>query len=80
MKAREIGTEIGTYEAKTHLSKIVGQVERGKVFFITRRGKRIAELRPVTETKRRPVFGKDKGRVFISDDFDDPLPEFEPYM
>ena len=72
--------EIGTYEAKTHFSKLVEQVARGRVFYITRRGRRVAELRPVTETKRRPVFGKDKGRIFISPDFDDPLPEFEPYM
>lgn len=72
--------EIGTYEAKTHFSKLVEDVSRGKTFYITRRGRRIAELRPVIPTKRRMKWGEDKGRIVIADNFDDPLPEFEPYM
>ncbi len=72
--------EIGTYEAKTHFSKLVEDVTRGRTFYITRRGRRVAELRPVATPKRRLVAGQYKGRIVIADSFDDPLPEFEPYM
>ena len=40
--------EIGAFEAKTHLSELLVAVEAGEVFTITRRGKPVAELRPVT--------------------------------
>ena len=37
------GKEIGTLEAKTRLSQLLAEVQRGESFFITRHGKRIAE-------------------------------------
>ena len=39
--------EIGAFEAKTHLSELLAAVEAGEAFTITRRGKPVAELRPV---------------------------------
>ena len=72
--------EIGAFEAKTRLSELLEQVRRGRVYRITRRGKPIAELRPIDEAARRPAFGTDRGRVVIRDDFDAPLPEFDPYV
>ena len=53
--------EIGTLEAKTNLSALLNQVLEGKSFYLTRRGKRIAELRPVappsrSRQPRRPTF------------------------
>ena len=42
--------EIGAFEAKTHLSELLAAVEAGEVFTITRRGKPVAELRPVSDT------------------------------
>jgi prevent-host-death family protein len=39
--------EIGAFEAKTHLSELLVAVEAGEAFTITRRGKPVAELRPV---------------------------------
>ncbi len=44
--------EVGTYEAKTHLPKLLERVRRGERITITRRGKPIAELRPVANTDR----------------------------
>jgi prevent-host-death family protein len=72
-------TDIGAFEAKTRLSELLEQVSKGRVFRITRRGKPIAELRPLTTTRKRPTFGSDRGRGVMSPDFDAPLPEFEPY-
>jgi len=39
--------EIGAYDAKTHLPKLLERVEKGERFVITRHGKPVAELIPV---------------------------------
>ncbi len=77
MKAQEIGT----LEAKTRLSDILKEVERGRRFYITRHGKRVAELNPITPPKDRPEFGCGKGVfTYVAPDFDQPLDEFKEYM
>lgn len=53
--------EIGAYEAKTHLPKLLGRVEKGERFVITRHGRAVAELIPVS--RRSP----DKIRKAIED-------------
>ena len=72
-------TDIGAFEAKTRLSELLDRVARGQVYRITKRGKPVAELRPVTAIGRRPRFGSDKGRIVIRDEFDDPLPDMAEY-
>jgi prevent-host-death family protein len=71
--------EIGAFEAKTRLSELLEKVARGHVYRITRRGKPVAELRPVSEGTRRPTFGTDRGRVILRDDFDAPLDDMKAY-
>lgn len=71
--------EIGAFEAKTRLSELLENVGRGHIYRITKRGKPVAELRPVVDGARRPTFGEDRGRVIIADDFDAPLDEFKRY-
>jgi len=39
--------EIGAFEAKTHLPKLIEKVRQGASFVITRHGNPIAELIPV---------------------------------
>ncbi|MEQ1438679.1 type II toxin-antitoxin system prevent-host-death family antitoxin [Fontimonas sp. SYSU GA230001] len=39
--------EVGAYEAKTHLPKLLARVARGERITITKHGKAVAELRPV---------------------------------
>lgn len=41
--------EIGVYEAKTHLARLLERVRKGERFVITRHGKPIAQLTPVSE-------------------------------
>lgn len=41
--------EIGAYEAKTHLPKLLERVQRGERIVITKHGRPIAELAPVRE-------------------------------
>jgi prevent-host-death family protein len=43
---------VGTFEAKTHLSALLEQVERGEEIMITKHGKAIARLVPVGVVSR----------------------------
>lgn len=40
-------TNIGAFEAKTHLSRLLEQVAAGEKFVITRHGKPVAQLVPL---------------------------------
>ena len=76
--------EAGLFEAKTHLSEMVAKVERrGVVYRITKRGKPVAELRPIggEQAKVRLPFGYGAGTVpHIASDFDAPLEDRPEYM
>ncbi len=66
---------VNVHEAKTHLSKLLARVAAGERIVIARAGKPIAVLSPIEQpAPRRP--GHD--RIVIHDDFDQPLPEFDP--
>lgn len=71
--------DIGAFEAKTRLSELLDRVREGRSYRITKRGRPVAELRPVTEGSARPRRGVDRGRVKVADDFDAPLPDFDAY-
>jgi prevent-host-death family protein len=60
---------IGTYEARTRLSELPEHVRKGQVYRISKRGRPVAELRPPPQSRQRPRFGCDKGRVTIGSDF-----------
>ena len=40
------GQRIGAFEAKTHFSRIIEEVERGADYVVTRRGKPVAKIIP----------------------------------
>ena len=40
-------TEVGAFEARTRLARLLDQVERGETIVITRHGKPVARLSPV---------------------------------
>ncbi len=66
---------VNVHEAKTHLSRLLERVERGEEIVIARSGVPVAKLVSVnpSSTTRR-VLGKYKGQIWMSDDFDEPLP------
>ncbi|MFN8619858.1 MAG: type II toxin-antitoxin system Phd/YefM family antitoxin [Chloroflexota bacterium] len=69
---------VNVYEAKTHLSKLLERVERGETVVIARAGKPVALLSPFVDPATQPrKLGIWAGQGWISEDFDDPLPEFE---
>ena len=72
--------EVGAFEAKTHLSRLLDEVEKGQLIFITRHGRRVAEMVPVAPRKTAKR-GCAKGSGFyMAPDFDAPLEEFKDYM
>jgi prevent-host-death family protein len=66
---------VNIFEAKTKLSKLIEMVERGEDVIIARAGKPVARLTGLKPEKRKIRFGALKGKIWIADDFDDPLPE-----
>lgn len=46
---------VGSYEAKTHLPRLLSQVEKGETITITKRGKAIAVLSPAQAAPERDV-------------------------
>lgn len=72
---------VGAFEAKTHLSRILREAQAGKRFIITQRGKPVAEIHPPAgDQAKARVWGDMKGKIWMSDDFCDPLPELEKYF
>ncbi|HEV8132743.1 MAG TPA: type II toxin-antitoxin system Phd/YefM family antitoxin [Acidobacteriota bacterium] len=67
--------EVNIHEAKTHLSRLLVRVAAGEEIIIAKAGKPVAKLVPYGPTDRDRVPGRDKGQVWIADDFDAPLPE-----
>jgi antitoxin (DNA-binding transcriptional repressor) of toxin-antitoxin stability system len=65
---------VNVHEAKTHLSRLLAQVEAGEEVIISRAGKPIAKLSRLDPTPKKRVLGQDRGLVVIGDDWDAPLP------
>lgn len=68
--------QASVHEAKTHLSRLLDEVEAGGTVVITRRGKPVAKLEAIAPV-RRPVFGSMKGLIGFDESFFDPLPDDE---
>ncbi len=67
-------TKVNLYEAKTRLSHLVERAAAGEEIIIAKAGKPRARLVPLKTGRpaRRP--GAGRGKVWIADDFDAPLP------
>jgi len=66
--------QYNVHEAKTHLSQLLERVAAGEEVIIAKSGVPVARLVPATAVLERPL-GTEKGRVFVADDFDAPLPK-----
>jgi prevent-host-death family protein len=67
--------QVNMHEAKSRLSQLVELVENGERVVIARAGVPVAEIVKVRPAER--VGGQFKGKMWISDDFDAPMPEIE---
>jgi prevent-host-death family protein len=66
---------VNVHEAKTHLSRLLKRVAAGEEIIISKAGKPMAKLSPLSKPQTDRVPGLDKGIIQIPDDFDAPLPE-----
>ena len=74
-------TEIGVFESKTTFSELIQRVMAGERFYITRRGKRVAELGPLRQERKPLVRGAAKNPGYrMADDFDAPLDDLRDYL
>lgn len=59
------------YEAKTELSKLIQKVSEGEEVIICKAGNPIASLTPYNKTNKKRSLGVWKGKVKVSEDFND---------
>ena len=72
--------EVNIHEAKTHLSRLLQRVAEGEEVTIARAGVPVARLVPVEVKKNVRPLGIARGQIWVADDFDAPLEEFEEYL
>lgn len=71
------------HEAKTQLSKLLDLARAGEDVVIAKAGEPWVRLTPVhaqPDLPKERVFGLSKGKVWMADDFNDPLPELEEFF
>ena len=64
-------------EAKSNLSKLLDLAIKGEEIVITQNSQPVAKISPIKRPLKR---GSAKGKVWMSDDFDEPLEDFQEYM
>jgi len=67
-------------EAQMHLSELLALVKQGKEVIIAKGKEPLAKLAPLPQSKENKthvprVFGEYQGNIWVSDDFDAPLPD-----
>ena len=73
-------TQLDITQAKADISKVLDLAIKGEEIVITQDNKPVAKIlaiRPVLRSLKR---GSAKGKVWMSDDFDEPLEDFKEYM
>jgi prevent-host-death family protein len=77
--AKTLAMQVNMHEAKTRLSELVAAAESGEEVLIARNGRPAVRLVTVAEEHPPVRLGALAGEITLADDFDEPLPEFEPY-
>jgi prevent-host-death family protein len=67
------------HEAKTQLSRLIQKVLEGEEVIIAKGSKPVVMLKKVAVSGER-IAGKNRGKIAIADDFDEPLPDFADYQ
>ena len=69
-------TKLDIGQAKSHLSQLLDLAIQGEEIVITQDDKPVAKISPIKRPLKR---GSAKGKVWMSDDFDEPLEDFQEY-
>ena len=70
-------TQLDISQAKSDLSNLLDLAIKGEEIVITRDDQPVAKISPIKRPLKR---GSAKGKVWMSDDFDEPLEDFKEYM
>ena len=62
-------------EAQTHLPELLTLALEGNEVIIAENGKPLVRLVPISPPKKKRVAGLNRGQIWVSEDFDDPLPD-----
>ncbi|HST56368.1 MAG TPA: type II toxin-antitoxin system Phd/YefM family antitoxin [Solirubrobacteraceae bacterium] len=68
---------VSVTEAKTQLSRLIERAEAGEEIIIRRGQKPVVKLTAYTPERKRRVPGDLRGKIWMSDDFDEPDEEIE---
>jgi len=68
-------TTVNIHEAKTQLSQLLLRISMGEEVVIARAGKPVARLVPIVSSPKPRKAGSAAGLLWISPDFDAPLPD-----
>ena len=67
--------QVNVRDAKTHLSRLLDEVARGRELVIARAGRPVAKLVPIVALPKARVPGYLARKTRIAPDFDAPLPD-----
>ena len=70
-------TLVTLQEAKDTLEELMNQAASGEEVIIENADGRTFRIMPIAATKTIPKFGSAKGLIWMADDFDAPLADFE---
>ena len=62
-------------KVEKQLAELLAIVERGSEIVIAQNGKPIARLASVAPEKKKRIAGLNRGMIWTSEDFDEPLPD-----
>lgn len=71
--------QVNLKEAETRLAELIEEAASGEEVIIIRNDGTSFKIVPLSAVKATPKFGSAKGLVKMSDDFDEPLEDFEEY-
>jgi antitoxin (DNA-binding transcriptional repressor) of toxin-antitoxin stability system len=72
--------QVNIYEAKTHFSRLVAEALQGEDIVIARDGVPFIRFVPIVPPTKAGILGLFRGKIQISEDFDEPLSDFDPYQ
>jgi antitoxin (DNA-binding transcriptional repressor) of toxin-antitoxin stability system len=72
--------QISIQEAETHIASVFTDVLKGEEIVVTDHDTPVLKMIPLARPSCRPKFGSLKGKIWISDDFNDTPEEFADYL
>jgi antitoxin (DNA-binding transcriptional repressor) of toxin-antitoxin stability system len=72
--------KISVRDAGKQLRQLIDEADRGEEVVITRGDGASFKLVPLSKQTSGPTFGSARGEIWMSEDFDAPLSDFDDYM